>query len=101
MVLNILFKIFASNWPVWNRFINAAFTVENFEKNPHLLYYSEDDPMNQASAMENMRHNWTDLNIDYQVQNWKKSAHAAHLVKHEEEYLKAFNDFVKKIQNKN
>jgi hypothetical protein len=77
--------------------IEAVHNVENFEKASHLLIYSENDPMNQKTAIETVKNTWTEQNTDFQVQKWKKSAHAAHLLRHEQDYLKAFNSFVNKI----
>ena len=34
-----------SNWPVWNRYIDAVLKLETLEKAKHFVVYSDNDPM--------------------------------------------------------
>merc|ERR1712227_42039 len=88
---SIIFKIYNSNWPLWNRMIEAVKNCEKFENKPQLVYFSDDDPMCNKEAISEMFENW---NGEKFLHSWPKSAHVAHLLKHENDYLKTHEDFM-------
>ena len=102
---SIIFQIYNSNWPLWNRMIEAVKNCEKFENKPQvwinfnfifdlfqqLVYFSDNDPMCNKEAISEMFNNW---NGEKFLHSWQKSAHAAHLLKHEDDYLKTHEDFM-------
>merc|ERR1719454_1339191 len=84
------FKFYDSNWPLWNQMIAAVKNSENFDKCPQLVFYSDNDPMCNKAAITEMFENWEGEKF---IKSWPKSAHAAHLLKHEKDYLKMHGNF--------
>ena len=116
---NIIFKVYASNWLLWNQGIdtvmklkerlNLILTVttcdhtmwefsvwklcQGLEHTKNLVFYSMNDPICRPEMMQECLNSWSNLGLDYEVKYWEESAHAAHLIYHREEYLSTFNSF--------
>ncbi|KRF79631.1 uncharacterized protein l(2)k09913 isoform X2 [Drosophila virilis] len=56
-------------------------------KAPALFFVSENDPIGPPSSNQAVRENWERANIKVTFKCWPRSQHAAHLIKHREEYL--------------
>ena len=50
----------------------------------------------RPEMMQECLDSWSNLGLDYEAKYWEKSAHAAHLIHHREEYLSTFNSFYEK-----
>uniref|UniRef100_A0A1A9WHX6 Transmembrane protein 53 n=1 Tax=Glossina brevipalpis TaxID=37001 RepID=A0A1A9WHX6_9MUSC len=55
-------------------------------KKPALFLVSENDPVGPPSSNKAVSQNWERANIKVTFQCWKRSEHAAHFVKHRDEY---------------
>ncbi|KAI9576388.1 hypothetical protein GQX74_009442 [Glossina fuscipes] len=56
-------------------------------KKPALFFVSENDPVGPPSSNKAVCKNWERANIKVTFQCWQHSAHAAHFVKHRDDYL--------------
>ncbi|XP_017054315.1 uncharacterized protein LOC108096885 [Drosophila ficusphila] len=56
-------------------------------KAPALFFVSENDPIGPPSSNHAVREDWERADIKVTFKCWEKSQHAAHLIKHREEYL--------------
>lgn len=56
-------------------------------KKPAMFFVSENDVIGPPASNQAVRENWERANINVSFRCWKKSLHAAHLIKHREEYL--------------
>ncbi|KAL9874423.1 uncharacterized protein LOC119642512 isoform X1 [Glossina fuscipes] len=56
-------------------------------KKPALFFVSENDPVGPPSSNKAVCKNWERANIKVTFQCWQHSAHAAHFVKHRDEYI--------------
>ncbi|EDW10170.1 uncharacterized protein LOC6580390 isoform X1 [Drosophila mojavensis] len=56
-------------------------------KAPALFFVSENDPIGPPSSNQAVRENWERANIKVTFKCWQRSQHAAHLIKHRDEYL--------------
>ncbi|XP_053966686.1 uncharacterized protein LOC128868524 isoform X2 [Anastrepha ludens] len=56
-------------------------------KQPALFFVSENDPIGPPSSNQAVRENWERANIKVSFKCWERSQHAAHFVRHREEYL--------------
>ncbi|XP_019894138.1 uncharacterized protein LOC101898099 isoform X2 [Musca domestica] len=56
-------------------------------KQPALFFVSDNDPIGPPSSNHAVRENWERANIKVTFKCWKKSQHAAHMIKHRDEYL--------------
>ncbi|ALC42262.1 l-2-k09913 [Drosophila busckii] len=56
-------------------------------KAPALFFVSENDPIGPPSSNQTVRENWERANIKVTFKCWQRSQHAAHLIKHRDEYL--------------
>ncbi|XP_067626937.1 uncharacterized protein l(2)k09913 isoform X2 [Eurosta solidaginis] len=56
-------------------------------KAPALFFVSENDAIGPPSSNHAVRENWERANIKVTFKCWKHSQHAAHLIKHSDEYL--------------
>ncbi|XP_004534785.1 uncharacterized protein LOC101455132 isoform X1 [Ceratitis capitata] len=56
-------------------------------KQPALFFVSENDNIGPPSSNHAVRENWERANIKVTFKCWQHSQHAAHLIKHREEYL--------------
>ncbi|XP_017462674.1 PREDICTED: transmembrane protein 53-B isoform X2 [Rhagoletis zephyria] len=56
-------------------------------KQPALFFVSENDPIGPPSSNQAVRENWERANIKVTFKCWERSQHAAHLIRHREEYL--------------
>ncbi|XP_034106618.1 transmembrane protein 53 isoform X1 [Drosophila nasuta] len=56
-------------------------------KAPALFFVSDNDPIGPPSSNHAVRENWERANIKVTFKCWERSQHAAHLIKHRDEYL--------------
>ncbi|KAH8299904.1 hypothetical protein KR044_007377 [Drosophila immigrans] len=56
-------------------------------KAPALFFVSDNDPIGPPSSNQAVRENWERANIKVTFKCWPRSQHAAHLIKHRDEYL--------------
>ncbi|XP_073812485.1 transmembrane protein 53-like lethal (2) k09913 isoform X1 [Musca autumnalis] len=56
-------------------------------KQPALFFVSDNDPIGPPASNQAVRENWERANIKVTFKCWKKSQHAAHIIKHRDEYL--------------
>lgn len=77
---NCVFKLYDSNWPVWNQLIQNVKDLENIEHAHQLAIYSNSDPMCNTEAMIDLLEIWKTDNRSFNARKWEKSPHAAHLV---------------------
>ncbi|XP_037944779.1 uncharacterized protein LOC119679819 isoform X2 [Teleopsis dalmanni] len=56
-------------------------------KKPALFFVSDNDPIGPPSSNSAVRENWERADIKVTFKRWERSQHAAHLIKHREEYL--------------
>ncbi|XP_032591314.1 uncharacterized protein LOC6560008 isoform X2 [Drosophila grimshawi] len=56
-------------------------------KAPALFFVSDNDPIGPPSSNHAVRENWERANIKVTFKCWQKSQHAAHYIKHRDEYL--------------
>lgn len=66
---------------------------------PTLVFYSENDPMCDLAAMEQMLSNWKSVNPPFEVTkvSWLNSKHAAHLPEHREMYFSAWKGLMERL----
>lgn len=88
-------------------FLTRSKTVDLFEemvekfksrpaKVPSLFFYSRDDPMCDANAVDDLVKSWKNSgNFPVLNQCWEQSIHAGHLLQHKDIYLKAIDNFLK------
>ena len=53
--------------------------------------------MCRPESMQECLDSWSDLGLNFEAKCWEKSAHAAHLIHHKDEYISTFNSFMEKI----
>ncbi|KAI8037649.1 transmembrane protein 53 isoform X1 [Drosophila gunungcola] len=56
-------------------------------KAPALFFVSDNDPIGPPSSNQAVRENWERADIKVTFKRWERSQHAAHYVKHRDEYL--------------
>ena len=78
--------------------MTTRYTVETYKKQlayfrdqpllvPTLFFSSKNDPMSEAAVLEKLCNLWKSQQIPVELKLWDNSAHARHLVNHNEEYL--------------
>ncbi|XP_062571866.1 transmembrane protein 53-A-like [Saccostrea cucullata] len=66
---------------------------------PTLFVYSRDDPMCDAETVDDIIKKWRkefDFTVSFVC--WSKSKHTMHIKEHEKDYMEAFRDFMKRVQ---
>jgi hypothetical protein len=67
---------------------------------PTLLFYSLNDPMSKAEAIQEMVLRWQNrLGLDVFVKCWEVSLHAGHLRAHPEDYKEAIQAFLNHVES--
>ncbi|BFG05803.1 uncharacterized protein DMAD_04451 [Drosophila madeirensis] len=56
-------------------------------KAPALFFVSDNDPIGPPSSNQAVRENWERANVKVTFKCWERSQHAAHFMKHRDEYL--------------
>ncbi|KAL8602202.1 hypothetical protein ACOMHN_022715 [Nucella lapillus] len=67
---------------------------------PTLVIYTENDPMCDVAAMEQMLEDWKSIRPPFDVRklSWRESTHAAHLREHNEDYVREWRTLMKKLK---
>lgn len=66
-------------------------------KVPTLVFYSENDPMCDATYVTREITQWKEKQLDVTSVSWKKSIHAAHLKEHPQDYMREWNKLMNKL----
>lgn len=64
---------------------------------PTLVFFSENDPMCDASYVTKEITKWKEKELDVTSISWKKSIHAAHLKEHPQDYMREWNTLMNKL----
>lgn len=67
-------------------------------KVPTLVFFSENDPMCDASYVTKEITKWKEKELDVTSISWKKSIHAAHLKEHPQDYMREWNTLMNKLE---
>ena len=85
------------NWAMLDAIIQASWRLPGFETAQHLVYYSKNDPMCNKDEMEKMLNHWKSDRRSFNVQMWETSAHAQHLIQHNDDYMKMFQIYLSQL----
>merc|ERR1712126_165673 len=55
---NVVFKVYASNWPLWNQGIDTVMQLKGLEHTKNLAFYSLTDPMCRPEMMQECLDSW-------------------------------------------